>query len=679
MPDFGLRNLGTIIPGARGAEPIAPTPPAARAVTKAVDSPAPAASRLDAVFAADDAGDADALSSNALGLDAPLSLLAELAAHGRTQTPFAIGLLGPSGSGKSLALNKLVRLIETLSVAARGAATTPFLTSILTLRVNAADLDGHPAEALAGVLYARLAKTFPALALEAAHAARDPGVAAREAFERLDAARLKLEAERRSLEEADSRRARLTDTVLYETPGSQVDAYAARRRNRIKTTMARFGISGDPIPGYKDMVRTIADSSAPARLNFAFGAFWALKGQMKLIITAILLVLAGIGLGAAVDAQDAWLGLLRRNEQLVSAANWIGAHMDWLLSLRQLAFFGAGLALVVNVWRALRLLQLAFRGASLLRSDLSDRRRETDGNFGHQARRVQDLAAEVDNLSRRATEAERRAGALHSANPALAEPSPFTGDVVRQQAQRFIAAVGALVQRRGQSNAKTSEAPQRIIIALDNLDLAPTSRAREILIHVRSLLGPGYVSLIAADPAAFGGDAFSLDKWIQVPLQVGKIAAQDGFSAQVRNILGSATSKQALTFSEAGRSALDEPLSEAETNLLTALAPLAGRSARSVKRFVNLYRLLRAEWPNQPEQRGALAFMLALDAGGTPEEIAAVDEALAGAAEDAEFDWQKGDFRVAQALGAAAGAGGPVTGGAARRAAATVRLFSFNS
>jgi len=62
--------------------------------------------------------------------------------------------------------------------------------------------------------------------------------------------------------------------------------------------------------------------------------------------------------------------------------------------------------------------------------------------------------------------------------------------------------------------------------------------------------------------------------------------------------------------------------------LLAGLAPLAGSSARALKRFVNLYRLARVQ--NQPH-KGALAFLLALDAGGTQSEIAAVNDALSRA------------------------------------------------
>ncbi|WP_036257166.1 P-loop NTPase fold protein [Methylocapsa aurea] len=674
MTNIGLRELGAIVPGARRTE----TDAAARPATAPRrETPDPAsASPLGTIFAADLPEAAEAL-----GYDAPLNLLAELAAHARTETPLAIGLLGRSGSGKSLALLRLQRAIEALSAAARDAGSTPFLSKILTLRIDAADIDGFPAAALARALHSRLAADFPALTIEATYTARDPHIAAREAFERLDAARNKLEAERVSLGETDARRARLTESVLYEAAGSQVDAYASAHRAQIKNSLAGFGVTGDPILGFKDMVRAIADrSAAGARTSFALRAFWGLKGQTKLIVAALLLALSGLGLGMAFAEQTTWLGWMRGNEALAGAAPWFEAHMDWLLTLRQLAFAGAALALAANIWRALRLIQMVFRGEALLQADLSARRRDFDGHFGHQTRRVETLAAEVDRLSRRASEAEQRAGGLQAANPALAEPSPFSADVVKEQAQRFIAAVGALVQKSGGA----IEAPQRIVIALDNLDAAPASRAREILAQVRALLGPGFVALIALDPRriALGGgdDDARLDKWIQAPFQIGAIAANADYAALVGAILGAAKAPPPIPSPDARQSALDEPLSEAEAKLLADLAPLAGGSARAVKRFVNLYRLIRAQGPNH---KGALALMLALDAGGTEAEIAAVNDAIKGPrgelAGDIHVDFQKGGARLVKALDAVQAAEGKVTVDAARRAFAAARLFSFHS
>jgi hypothetical protein len=382
VADTGLGALGLIVPGSRLAEPNAPPvpsrPPASRIVeSEAVSTPT--------IFAADLPDGVDAL-----GLDAPLGLLAGLAAHARIETPLAIGLFGPSGSGKSFALTKLIRSIEDLRAAA---PASPSIGEIVTLRVDAAHIEGHPATALAGALHAGLAGTFPALAAEAARAARDPRAAASEALERLDTSRRKFEAEKRALDDASARRARLAESILYQTPGSGVDTYTSANKTRIKRLLSKLGIAGDPLPAYKDMVQTIAGTPGAARrAGFVLRAFFAFKGQTKLIVTAILLLFLGAGLGFAIDENTVWLDWMRANEFSVSIANWLQEHLDLLASLRGIIFLGAAIVLGVNLWQASRLLQLVFRGEALLQADLAVARRETDGLFAHQARRVEALA-----------------------------------------------------------------------------------------------------------------------------------------------------------------------------------------------------------------------------------------------------------------------------------------------
>ena len=673
MADTGLGALGAIVPGSRLAEPnaVPARPPASRIVEpKAVSS--------QTIFAADLPDGPDAL-----GLDAPLGLLAGLAAHARIETPLTIGLFGPSGSGKSFTLTKLIQSIAELSRAA--VPDTPYISEIVTLRVDAAHLDGNPATALAGALHASLARTFPALAAEAARAARDPHAAASDALERLDASRRKLEAEKRALDDANARRARLDETILYQTAGSQVDAYARANTARLKGLLSNLGIAGDPLLAYKDMVQTIASTPGwTRRAGFVLRAFFAFKGQRKLIATAFLLLFSGAGLGFAIDEHTAWLSWLRANESSVSIANWLEAHMDLLASLREIIFLGAAIALGVNVWRASRLLQLVFRGEALLQADLAAARRETDRLFAHQARRVENLAAEVNSLSRLAAEAETWAGDAHPVNSMLAGPSLFAIDTATQQAQAFAAAVGAMIARPRETRPGKSGggAPGRIVLAFDHLDAVPASRGREILVYARALFNQGFVLLIAADPArlagAAGETAPSLDKWIQVPFQIGEITSRANYATLVRAILdGQGALKPPVRNAETSAlPALDQPLSAVETQLLADLAPLAGSSARALKRFVNLYRLTRLTGQNH---QGALAMMLALDAGGTPSEIAAMSDALSSPEPEADLDLHQCGARLVEALATVRSAQGKVSVAAARRAAATVRMFSFNS
>jgi KAP family P-loop domain len=671
VADTGLGALGAIVPGPRLAAPnaVPGRPPASRIVEVE-----PEAVSSQAIFAADLPDGLDAL-----GLDAPVGLLAGLAAHARIETPLTIGLFGPSGSGKSFALTKLIRSIEDLRAAT---PASPYIAEIVTLRVDAAHIEGHPATALAGALHAGLAGTFPALAAEAARAARDPRAAASEALERLDVSRRKFEAEKRALDDANARRARLAETILYQTAGSQVDAYACANKARIKGLLSKLGVAGDPLLAYKDMAGTIASTPGWARrAGFVTRAFFAFKGQTKLIATAILLLVLGAALGLATDEHTAWLGWLRANESSVSIADWLEAHLDLLASLREIIFLGAAIALGVNVWRASRLLQLVFRGEALLQADLAVARRETDGLFAHQARRVEALAADVNILSRRAAEAERRAVDANPVSSVLGELSPFAIDTATQQAQAFAAAVGAMIARSRETSPGKSGggAPGRIVVALD-LDAVPASRGREILVYARSLFNQGFVMLIAADPARLAGagdeTAPSLDKWIQVPVQIGEIASRANYATLVRAVLGGqgALEPRVRDAETSALPALDQPVSAAETQLLADLAPLAGSSARALKRFVNLYRLTRAAGP---VHQGALAFMLALDAGGMPSEIAAVNDALSNSEPEADLDLYQCGPRVVAAL-AAVRAQGKVSVNAARQAAATARMFSFN-
>jgi hypothetical protein len=676
VAESGLPDLGAIVPGSRLAEPKAPpivAPPLAspRGEPETVSS-------SGSIFASDYPDGPDAL-----GLDAPLGLLAELAAHKRTGTPLTIGLFGPSGSGKSFALTKLIQFIEELSRAAT--PDSPYLGEIVTLRVDASDLAGNPATALAGALHACLAHTYPAMAAKAAQAARDPRAAASEALERLDMSRRKLDAEKRSLDETSVRRTRLAETLLYETAGSQVDAYATANRTRIKSLLSRLGIAGDPLMAFKDMTGTSASTDSVARrTGFALRAFFAFKGQTKLIAAAILLFLAGVGSRIAFDQQTVWLAWLRATDSSVPIAKWLEAHMEWLLSLRQILFLGAALALGITVWRGSQLLRLVFRGAGLLQADLDVRRREIDDLFAFQARRVEALAAEVNILSRRASEAERRAGDVHAGSFTLAEPAPFAIDTATEHARTFAATAGAMTGGSGQTSPnKRGGAPRRIVFAIDHLDGVPASRGREILVHARSLFKQGFVVLIAADPArlaaAAGETTQGLDTWIQVPFQLGAFVSRANYAALAGQILaGRILDGQENTGQQSrdtSTSVLDEPVSAAEARLLAGLAPLAGSSARALKRFVNLYRLVRAQ---DQVHKGALAFMLALDAGGTQTEIAAVNDVLCRPSLEADLDLNHCGTRIVEALAAAQSVQGKVSVSAARHAAAAARLFSFN-
>jgi hypothetical protein len=628
------------------------------------------------IFAADLPRGADAL-----GLDKALRPLAELAAHRDTETPLTIALLGESGSGKSFALARLLADIEALSTAAVSAGG-PFLTRIAALRIDVGGFGGEPNIALAGALYDKLSAEFPEFVREVAHAVRDPQVVAREAAERLDEARRRLDAERQKLDEIESRRARLAETVLFESAGSQVDAYARANRAKIESRFEGFGIAGDPIANYKSMVRDIAESGGlVGRIGGALRAFWAFKGQTRLLVTAVILVLAGIGLDAAVADQAKWLASLRGASQgLASVSAWIEAHMDWLTLAAKVAYAFAALALLTNFLRGVQFLRPLFRGVGFLQTDVVNRRHALDALYAHQMRRVDGLEADVELAARSAAEADRRAG-TPAPFKSQTEPSPFADTTLKAQAERFFASLGAFMDGIQHSGAEAGTAgglksvPQRLVVALDHVDALPQGKARAFLEAAhRAFASPGIVTLVAADPARIEADTTALEKWIQVPFRLGGTGAID-HAAFVAQVLGQAGARDAQTRTEIW-APLDWSISPAESGLLAAVAPLTGGSPRAVKRLVNLYRIARAQAPGD---RGVLAMMLALEQGGTSDEIATVKDAVGDRDSDADLEIGQTTPRLFAVFQMLRAVEGRVSVESARRAAAIAKMLSMRT
>ncbi len=658
--DAGLKDLGAVVPRQRSEPtvlPLAPheeRPPAAPL----------GASAVHAVFAGDLPAGADAL-----GIDAPLAHVAELAAHAGTAAPLCIGVLGGAGCGKSFALHRLTQRVGAIARAASAGAEGPFLSRIHLQPIDAAGLHGEILPALTAQIYAGLRRPYPALARDIGQTARDPHLAAREIGDKLDEARRRLDAEQRTLDESGSRRARLTETVLYESAGSHVDAYARAHRGRLENRLTAFGIVGDAIGNYKNLVRVVAEGGGP--LGLSLRALYAYKGQTRLIVLAVLFVLLGIGLGIALDTQDSWLADLRNAGPQIAAASasWIAAHIDLLGLARKAAFALAALMVVANGWRAFGFVQPILTGVRLLKSDLAARRHDLDGLYAHQTKRVDGLGADVERLARASAEAEKRLGEA----PVAAGMSelPLLEPNARSQAQDMVQALGRSL-REGASGA-----PQRIVLAVDHLDAVAPERARDILETLHRLAAAtALVTLVAFDPQRLGAAPAEIERWIQVPLRLDAGAADRDSGALVLHALGRAVpAAAAMPAIDATRSALDAPVDDTEAALLGALAPLAGRSPRAVKRLVNLYRLARLDAGARP---GPLALMLALDQGGTPAERQVAAEAMRGDG-GAAFEPHPASVRLRAALDAVRAVDGPLTRTDVAAAAARAALFSLGA
>ncbi|HPG01538.1 MAG TPA: hypothetical protein PLB34_00555 [Rhodoblastus sp.] len=678
----GSAQAGSTQPGlprAAAAPPVslqpAPAPAQRHMQTAPAVAPVSPADAPRPVFVSDAAGGPDSL-----GRAAPLARLSELIAHRGAQGPLSIALTGGPGSGKSHALMDLVEGASLLSTAALAAPSGPFLPRIVALRLEAPDLGDAPDAAIAERLHARLSREYPHIAQraaeEAAHAASDPRQTARALADNVDEARRRVAAERAARDEAVTRRARLTETVLYETPGSQIDGYARSHRGKIDPALRAFGFAGaDPTADYKGLVQTLAESGGTGdRFLASLRALWAYQGQKKLVVFGVILFLFSWLLGAmAVDRS--WLDPLQSGgDSLKGAAGWMTAHIGALKTAARFAELAGFACFALLLWRAWRFAQPLWRGAQLLDVDIAARKTDLDHQIAHHAQRVDALAREADALAQRAAEAEKRAGGGGASvvEPAFMHATPgHTGE-----ARAYFAALDAACAGEGDGKS-AGAAPARYVIAIDSLDRLPPQKGLALLQNVASALArPAFALVTAFDPRHFDsveGAGVELARVIQTPLALGAMEAP-GWSAFVEQLAGRAPSRREQRAPQA-TSRLDLPLAEPETRLLTALASLAGPAPRNVNRLVNAYRLARHD---APDDLAALAFQLALVIGGTRTERDLVAKSLASSDPAAAFAAPEAGPRVAAALRAAATAqGGAVTTASAIRAAAVARMWTL--
>ncbi len=598
---------------------------------------------------------------------------AELLVHSQTQTPVSIGIFGGPGAGKTQAQEQLVSHAEALATAAsKAGGGSPFVSRLAVVRLGAAEAGEDIASELAAALNGALSEPasgsgFAAFALLAAQSSVDPHTAAREANRRLDETRRQLDGERRALDEADARRARLADVLLYEAAGSRVDTYARANRSALEPRLRSFGFTGDPVASYKDLVRDVAARpGAAGRLTVFWRSLWGFGGQARLIVWAIFLLILAWAAGLAGDTRDQWAPWLANlSEQTATIANWLGAHMTWFATLRQVAIGIALVCLLVNLWRAVRFTLPLLRGARLLESDMATRRRDLDTQIAHQTRRVDGLAAEAEAHARHVADAETRVGnrAAPGGTAKLeATVGGFGGVEPGGPVRAYLDALVAGMARRD----RVAVAPERIVVVVDGLEGLPAAAAARYVETVHRLVArPGFALVLCADPAHLAGGwssasdaAQRLRRLVQIPLSPSLAGGDAGLSEYARTLLGGSNVAIASPPPDGRHSVLDAPLADIEAAMLAALAPIAADSPRGVKRFVNLYKLARARGGDPY----ALALMLALDCGGAPGELNAMGAAMDADDPAREITVNPGEARLANALAAVNGARGkPLT------------------
>jgi hypothetical protein len=602
--------------------------------------------------------------------------LAELCALREAQTPFLIGLVGPSGSGKSFALRRLTEAVESLAEAAEKTPATPFLSHVLVVRIDAAAIGDDPASALASAAFAALERgrdgvNYAALADEAAHAGIDPQRAALAAVERHDEIGKRLESERAARDEVEAKRARLSEALLYQTPGSRIDSFIRANRPTIDARLRRFDLAeGDAAANYRDLVRDLDTAGAASRATLAIRAFWGYRSQKRGLMLAVLAFVLAFCLdqvgGPSVVAAVRGFGSL-----FAPLADWLASHGDWLAKGADIMIAIGVLALLLTAWRAFGFSALLFRGLRLLNQDLRDRRREIDASAARLNQRVATLTAEADAAAQHAAAMAKRAG---GAKPSARAPGPAFArgpEPAAAAARSFFVELGRLM------SAPSMPAPQRLVFAFDNLDALASADALRLITAANTLFGPGCAGVVACDPAALASAAGGaeaarqrMEKVFQAVLDARTLGLGDSGRFAAR-LIGSNAVVNPLNQIDAAHSGLVEPLSQSEAALLTAIAPLAATSPRGVKRYLNAYRLARLSSASRP----ALALMLAVRHGAAPA-IGAMRAALAS--DSADLPDPSGSSLLVEATQAARAAnGGTITLSDARAAWETARRYAL--
>jgi hypothetical protein len=475
--------------------PLAARAPAQAAAAPVSITPAPAPPvQTDPIFLGDSADGADVLDAAEL-----VQPLAQLCVIPQVQTPFLAAVAGASGAGKTFALRRLGRAIIELG-ASSAASGGGALARVVLAHVDAGSGVEAPV-AMASAAYAALDREpggvdYSALLDETGHAGGDPQRAARAASDRHDDLVRKVEAGRSHRGDVEGKRARLADTLLFETPGSRIGVFARARRGMIEERLRRFGLAGsDADASYRHLVRDMSTLGAGARIGIVIRAIWAYGSQARLLMWAILAFALAFGVGL-LHGEAAVAAIGRLNGALEPVAAWIAAHGEWFGRASQVLYVLGALAIALNLWRALGFSNLLLRGARLLNLESRERRRDFDQRATRLNQRVAALTAEAEAAAKRAEAASHRAGGGKTSGRAP-RPEFLESGHAPAAARAFLAALGA---RIGHPNP-AAPAPDRLILAIDNLDALSPDAAIAWIEAAQNAIGPGCVGLLAFDPA----------------------------------------------------------------------------------------------------------------------------------------------------------------------------------
>lgn len=623
-----------------------------------------------------------------IGIAPIVRRLAELVSHRNANTPLSIVLLGESGSGKSFAINQLLRDVQAYAHGASKLPNSPFFSRIVSARVDA-DPNTNPALSIATAIHEALHLertdkiSFAVWAENASYAAGDPQQTVSETSERLAELRRRQDAEKQSLQEIESRRARLAENVLFDAAGSKIDTFARTNRASIESRLQGFGFTGgDPVTNYKNLVRDYSENNGFfRRMRVFFHSLWGYRGQLRLIILAILFAVLGWAAGQLGNPQTNWLANIADQPNLAFIATWIKQNGEFFAIIKNAAFVAAAGALLINIFRALRFLSIIRRGSNLLASDITARRKDLDNLISGQNQRINEMGKEASSQAEKLAQIERRVDNPTQSAAHDKPASPFRSSAANNE-QRAANYIQTIARSISESNAEN--APQRLLVTLDGLEQLNTDARHSYLQAINGILKVDNVAVVFAMDASLmrtgtqqdGGSDNNLDQ-----VKLGKLAnivykmgdhGDQALGNLVKNLLDT-SQRESEPLPNASNSVLDEPMRPGEEDLLAALANLAGRTPRQIKRFVNTYKLTRPD----VALFAPLALTMAVHSGGTSDEIQELEKIIADATgEDSEVESPALSHRLMSAYKAASTAQlSPLTAGALREANAIATRF----
>ncbi len=177
-------------------------------------------------------------------------------------------------------------------------------------------------------------------------------------------------------------------------------------------------------------------------------------------------------------------------------------------------------------------------------------------------------------------------------------------------------------------------------------------------------------SALAEDDPALASSR--LDRVVQLSYDLG---AELRSPASLVDLMLEPPKAPGLAPGDAARTALDRPLQGFEIELLKGLSAFAGATPRAIKRFVNAYRVARADarlTPDNPASLACLAWALALDGTSAGSELAFAEDAF----DQGRLAIDEGS-ELGRAFAVAQGAvGQPIGVADARRGTSVARSFS---